>query len=468
MSIAGTNKGENMSIASYNFSQRGIMHIESDLPCQDSSDIMNYGLWKVAVVADGVGSCKNSDDASRIAVKSALKTVYNCFPNNCKEEDLLSLIKMAFHCAANNVEMYVEKVNGELKEYHTTLAMALYDGKNLYYGNAGDSGIIALDDYGDYHVVTSQQNNEYGEVITLASRNFVVGKADYNAVAVLCMTDGVLEWVAPGLKGDNTQRNVYVPRANLFVQPELWAHKEKMSENTDESLKKYVTNKFDGLIDVVAKNENNQELLDIYGNLDDGNLRDDISVSAIINYDADILPEEIKWTPPPKPTAEEMYCQKWKEILKIYPSVAKKEFASYISRNNPSWTDEEVNDYARHIWSITTGAKNKTKTDKSTDNKKADTSKDNINKVCESNKKESSTDNKVKAECIIEGKHEVQMPDNISVETKSESLSKNKEKKKTSKLLKAAKEGLRILLEIDDLDNSEETKDNSENETEED
>lgn len=91
-------------------------------------------------------------------------------------------------------------MNGDTKEYHTTLAMALYDGKNLYYGNAGDSGIIALDDYGTYHVVTSQQNNEYGEVITLASRNFVVGKVDYNVIAVLCMTDGIFEWVAPGLK----------------------------------------------------------------------------------------------------------------------------------------------------------------------------------------------------------------------------------------------------------------------------
>ena len=120
------------------------MHIENDLLCQDSSDVMSYGLWRVAIVADGVGSCKHSDEASKIAVKSALKTVYNCFPNNCKEEDLLSLITMAFHCAANAIEMHVKKVNGDIKEYHTTLAMALYDGKKLYYGNAGDSGIIAF------------------------------------------------------------------------------------------------------------------------------------------------------------------------------------------------------------------------------------------------------------------------------------------------------------------------------------
>ena len=57
-------KVRSMSIASYNFSEKGIMHIENDLLCQDSSDVMSYGMWRVAIVADGVGSCKHSDEAS--------------------------------------------------------------------------------------------------------------------------------------------------------------------------------------------------------------------------------------------------------------------------------------------------------------------------------------------------------------------------------------------------------------------
>lgn len=254
---------------------------------------------------------------------------------------------------ANAIEMHVKKINGEPKEYHTTLAMALYDGKNLYFGNAGDSGIIALDDYGDYHVVTSQQNNEYGEVITLASRTFVVGKTDYNVIAVLCMTDGVFEWVVPGVKGSSNESNVYVPRANFFVEPKLWDHKKEIIEDISEPLKEHVTKAFKRLINAITSNENDKAVLQIYGNLDDGNLRDDISVAAIINYGADISSEDIKWTPPSEPTVEEMYCKKWKEILRVYPSVAKEEFISYISKNNISWSYEEVEAYAKYIWSIT-------------------------------------------------------------------------------------------------------------------
>ena len=419
-----------MNIASYNFSERGIMHIENDLPCQDSSDVMSYGLWRIAIVADGVGSCKHSDDASRIAVKSALKTVYNCFPNNCKEEDLLSLITMAFHSAANSVEMHVKKVNGEGKEYQTTLAIALYDGKNLYYGNAGDSGIIALDDYGDYHVVTSQQSNEYGEVIALSSRTFVVGKADYNVIAVLCMTDGVFEWVVPGVKSNKNETTVYVPRANLFVEPKLWDHKKKITEDVSELLKKHVVKAFKVLTDAVTSSEKNESVLQMYGSLDDGNLRDDISVSAIINYGADISSEDIKWEPPSEPTVEEMYCKKWQELLTVYPSVAKEEFISYISKNNTSWSHEEVKDYAKHIWSISS-VDDETKKDNSADKRHEEQEQD---------------------ETVTSS-----TADDTTVKNVSESSSKNKTKKK-----QGLKNGLRSFLEINDSDDSESTSINSE------
>lgn len=429
-----------MSIASYSFSEQGIMHIENDLPCQDSSDVMSYGLWRVAIVADGVGSCKHSDEASRIAVKSALKTVFNCFPNNCKEEDLLSLITMSFHCAANAIEMHVKKINGELKEYHTTLAMALYDGKNLYYGNAGDSGIIALDDYGDYHVVTSQQNNEYGEVITLATRTFSVGKVDFNVVAVMCMTDGVFEWVVPKYnKGSG--KGVYVPRANLFVQPKLWDHKQELPDELGETLKAHVRKAFKHITDTIASNDNNQELLKKYGSLDDGNLRDDISVSAIINFGADISSDDIKWIPPAEPTVEEMYCQKWEEILKVYPSVAKKEFLAYISKNNASWTQEEVEAYAEHIWGITTT--NEKKSDNITDSSDAKSESPKAVKLVDSSESENDT-----------------APDTVNAVSDSSTV--NKPKKRQGRPLQWVKNGLRTFLEIEDSDKPEDSSNKAE------
>lgn len=342
--------GDDMSIIAYNFSECGIMHKENDTPCQDSSNIFAYGMWRVAVVADGVGSCKHSDEASKIAVKSALKTIYNCFPNNCKEEDILSLITMAFHCAANSVEMYVKSVNGEFTDYHTTLALALYDGKNLYYGNAGDSGIIALDDYGEYHVVSEKQNNEYDEVITLSSRAFEVGKVDYNVVAVLCMTDGLLDWVAPKSLSES-EISVYVPRANFFVQPEIWS-RENITEDYATSLSDDVLNKLREIVSDLDSADKNPEIIKQFGNLNDGNLRDDLSVAVLINTNANISEDEIRWEAPSPPTVEDIYLKKWKDILALHPTVAEKEFRHFIQKNNPNWNEDDVEDFAGYIWDL--------------------------------------------------------------------------------------------------------------------
>lgn len=157
-----------MSILGYCFSQRGLSHIERDMPCQDNSGILKKGQWRLAIVADGVGSCKHSDDASRIAVETAGKVVNAAFPYD-GDEDFIALIRIAMHSAENAVENYVIKKGGVLKDYQTTLALALYNGNSLYYGNVGDSGIIALDEFGEYHVITAKQNNEFGDVHTLGT-----------------------------------------------------------------------------------------------------------------------------------------------------------------------------------------------------------------------------------------------------------------------------------------------------------
>lgn len=89
-------------------------------------------------MADGVGMCKYSDEASSIAVKSFCKMVHAGFPFGGSDEDIMALINL------------------DMGDYETTLAVALYDGKNVYYGNVRDSGIIALDEYGEYHVLSEK------------------------------------------------------------------------------------------------------------------------------------------------------------------------------------------------------------------------------------------------------------------------------------------------------------------------
>lgn len=346
-----------MSILGYHFSELGLMHKLNQIPCQDYSGILEYGMWKIAVVADGVGSCKHSDVASKRAVGAVLQVIRNCFPNNNKEEDILALIATAFHGAANSIDMYVQQVNGEYKDYHTTLALALYNGNDLYYGNAGDSGIVALDEYGEYHVLSKKQNNEYDEVFTLANRTFEVGKADFNAVAVLCMTDGLLDWVVPK-NHEEDKYPVFVPRANLFIQPEIvW--KNRIKKDSFEEFQNAFGDEILGIIklitNAVEQSKNSVSELETIGFLFDGNLRDDLSAAALININANISPEEIQWEAPPEPTTDEIYFSKWKQIKTLHPNTARREFRRFIQKQCPSWEEEDVDNYANYIWQTVDG-----------------------------------------------------------------------------------------------------------------
>ena len=335
-----------MSILSYCFSEQGLSHKKSNVPCQDSSIVGEIETsWYIIAVADGVGSCKHSDEASKLAVNAVKSLIERGFPYNGTEEDMLALIRTAMHWAENAIENYVISKNGDMKDYHTTLAVALYDGIQVFYGNVGDSGIIALDEYGEYHILTKKQNNEFGEVTPLYAREFEIGKADFDVAAVLCMTDGLLDWVVPKSL-EKWKYPVHVKRANLLVEPRFWDKSKKPLEIS--KYKELVISELSELVKQMAENKDNEE----YGNLFEGNLKDDLSAAVLINPDDDNLsPEEIKFELPPQPSVEESYTKKWCEIKSLYPEkeYAEKKFVQYVKENNPEMSDEDIAEYVRRI-----------------------------------------------------------------------------------------------------------------------
>lgn len=332
-----------MSILSYSFSEKGFSHEKSKMPCQDASVVAEIGsIWHLAVVADGIGSCKNSDKASEIAVKAVCSIINKGFPYNGEDEDILALVRTSMHWAANAIEVYVQNENANIKDYQTTLAIALYDGVKVFYGNAGDSGIVALDEFGEYHVLTKKQNNEYDEVIPLYSRKFEVGKTDFNVAAVFCMTDGILDWVVPKVL-EKWKYPVHVDRAGLLVNPSFWDQTKKpleISEYRDAVIKT--------LHELIVQLNNDSDSEE-FGSLRDGNLKDDLSAAVLINTDADLSPEEILFEQPPEPTIEEIYSKKWHEFKNLYPSYAKESFIKYVRENNPNMTEEEILNYVEKI-----------------------------------------------------------------------------------------------------------------------
>lgn len=336
-----------MNVMGYCFSIEGASHTEKNIICQDSSGILKKGAWRLAIVADGVGSCKHSDAASKLAVETASKVVNAAFPYE-GDEDFLALIRIAMHSAENAIESFVVKNNGELQDYQTTLAVALFNGTTLYYGNAGDSGIVALDEFGTYHILSAKQNNEYGDVHTLAERKFEVGKAGFNVAGVFCMTDGLLDWVVPKSLSKHSHP-VHVPRASLFIPPSIWKSKSKIEEHQILEYRDLVESEIKKIVDSLRNGETQNTS---YGDLTEGNLKDDLSAAVLFNLDSLIDPDSIEWIPLAEPTTDELYLAEWRNIKIMYPSVAKKKFIEYVGKCNPKWTEDSVFAYAEKIWKL--------------------------------------------------------------------------------------------------------------------
>lgn len=309
-------------ISSYCFSLVGRDHIKNHMPCHDSSLIRAISSsWKIAVVADGVGSCKHAEIASDIAVKEVAELINKQFPPSTSDERAyFSVIHAAMHGAANAIEAYVDENDpGNEMEYQTTLSVAIMSNKYLYYGSAGDSGIIALDEQGNYHLVTKKQNDDIGRVYSIpTNRLFEIGKANFVPAAVLCMTDGIYDTVAP-ITLRNNKFPVNVPFANMFVTYALGLEKYKEPEA--------VENCKNALIKYLQSDECKT-------------MTDDLSVAALINTNSDLQKEDIKWEEP----QIDFYSLKWDEVS-LYPSTETRNnlFKAYIREKNPDWSEDQIN-----------------------------------------------------------------------------------------------------------------------------
>ena len=293
------------------------------MPCHDYSLIKDISSsWKIAVVADGVGSCKHAEIASEIAAKEVAELIKKQFPPHTSDDRAyFSVIHASMHGAANAIESYVEEHDpGNEMEYQTTLSVAIMSRNCLYYGNAGDSGIIALDDQGNYYLATKKQNDELGRVYAIpTNRLFEIGRANYIPAAVLCMTDGLFDNVAPRALR-NSDFPVNVPFANMFITYALGLEKFKEREAVEKCKS--------ALIKYLQSDECKS-------------MTDDLSVAVLINTNTDLQKEDIKWEDP----KIDIYALKWDEVS-VYPSDKTRDtlFKEFVRENNPDWSEGQVDD----------------------------------------------------------------------------------------------------------------------------
>lgn len=186
---------------------RGIDHIETGDPCQDAFLSARCGDATVFGVSDGVRSRKHSELGSRAAVASAVLYVSNHLEPGMADADIRDVIRAGFAVAYHTVCGTARRTNEPARELDATLCVGVWDGRRLSWGQAGDSGMVAVLATGEYVQVTRQQHDDAGGMIPLrfGPDTWEFGTVEGDVAAVLAATDGLLERLCPALLRETGQ-----------------------------------------------------------------------------------------------------------------------------------------------------------------------------------------------------------------------------------------------------------------------
>jgi len=202
-------------INTYGLSLQGTSHISADIVCQDAHKIIKLpNGWIAAAIADGVGSSKHSDIAANIAVDTIIDTIATGLINS---DDIEYIIKLGFITALHNIRCQARLRGDVIKNYDTTLTVAVYDGERIIYGHVGDGGIIGLSLSGEYKPITHvQKGDEHNMVIPLRAglSYWVFGTSDDKFASLMMFTDGLLDIAMPSLLNGG----VYVRFIRQFIE----------------------------------------------------------------------------------------------------------------------------------------------------------------------------------------------------------------------------------------------------------
>jgi len=230
-------------LVSYGMSMVGTSHISKELPCQDyhKYELLSNG-WMVLAVADGVGSAKHSEVASKMACDVFAETCRSLITETTTMAQVKDIIKEGYFNAEKEIEKHVNECGDSITDYDTTLSAVVYDGKQIVYGHSGDGGIVALTYDGDYIKVTHPQKADDGIcVIPLrgGEQNWEFGECEEEIASVLLATDGVYDNFRPYLlKGQSVE--FYIPLIRWFMDNNVIGITEENRQLVEESRKNFL------------------------------------------------------------------------------------------------------------------------------------------------------------------------------------------------------------------------------------
>lgn len=179
---------------------QGTSHARLGLPCQDAQDYRRMpGGGLLVAVADGAGSARLSQFGAQSAVQAgleALETVLG-LTAPARESTWRKTIWYAFASARSAVSRLAKAEGNRLREYATTLTIAVVSGGWLVTGQVGDGAVVALEAGGRLFSATYPQKGEYANETHFltqrdAHRHLSVRAFQCPVDALAVMSDGLL------------------------------------------------------------------------------------------------------------------------------------------------------------------------------------------------------------------------------------------------------------------------------------
>lgn len=239
----------------YGFSQQGKSHIQKGVVCQDSHqiEILKNG-WRILIIADGVGSAKHSEDGSRLASETVADFCKKNIQSAMTGEQILEVLKNAYQIAFRQIELFCQEINGKIEDYDTTLTTVIYTGTMVYYGHAGDGGVIVKYDNGCYEMITVPQKGMDGisvRPLRAGAESWDFGIVDKRIAAVLLATDGMLDTLLPPLLNlsqlefnpmiqNEKKMNVYITLAEFLMNADS-VYNNLAIKNPDKFLENFMS-----------------------------------------------------------------------------------------------------------------------------------------------------------------------------------------------------------------------------------
>ena len=238
--------------------KRGVAHRCYGTRCQDAHMIRRVkqvAIWKdggkrdrllpgkeyvVAAVPDGLGSEAHSDIGANAAVNTAVSTMCELIGTWCATGDSALAISMprfleqAMIKANNAVVKKAASMELPANEFDATLAIAVYDGEQLFYGSAGDSGVIAKTDAGFELLTRPSRVGEAGTYPLYCREKWEISACGH-VRGFLLATDGLLELLVPEFNNENLNEKA----VHLFMGA---GHKPVSASDIDAALEKRVEN----------------------------------------------------------------------------------------------------------------------------------------------------------------------------------------------------------------------------------